>query len=183
MIKENKTNSSINTNAILITMDDGAFNLIYRNHFNKLYHYAYSLLRNRYLSQDIVQETFINIWQNRYKLNLDLRIEPLLFTVSKRLVLDEFKKQFSSKKYLTYIAFATDYYADDLEQKIIAKDLINHVKTAAALLPKQQQAVYRMKQFDQLSNHDIAKVMNTSINTVKNQFVMASKSIRLKIDN
>lgn len=183
MLKRNKVNTCIKSNAMFIVMDDCAFDRIYKNNFNKLYGYAYSLLKDTYLSQDIVQETFMNIWENRWKLNLGLSIEPLLFTVSKRLVLDTFKKQSSSKKYMAYVAIANDYFADDLEKKIVSRDLINHVKIAHTSLPTHQQAVYRMKQFEQLSNQEIAKVMNTSISTVKNQLVMASKNVRLKIEN
>lgn len=163
--------------------DEEAFKVIYEKYAAKIYRFVYSFLKNKEQVEEVVQETFLSIWINREKLNENSPLEPYIFTISKRLVIDTFRKSTSTDK-LRATLFARITEENNLtEENIIFSDLMRFTENAISKLPKQQQTVFRLSRFDGLSYDEIASQLNISKNTVKNHLIVALKTIRTQFEH
>ncbi|RZL44363.1 MAG: RNA polymerase sigma-70 factor [Pedobacter sp.] len=163
--------------------NEEAFKVVYEKYSAKIYRFVYSFLKNKEQTEEVVQEAFLNIWINREKLNEQSPLEPYLFTVSKRLVIDTFRKATSTEK-LRATLFAGITEANNLtEENIIFSDLMRFTEKAISKLPKQQQIVFRLSRFEGLSYEEIATQLNISKHTVKNHLIVALKAIKSQFDH
>lgn len=163
--------------------DESAFKEIYDRYANKIYAFSFSFLKDRNQSEEIVQETFISLWESRNNFDETKFLEPYLFTISKRLVLDYLRKQTSNIKMQSQLIAKISDIHNETENNIIYTDLLNYVDVAVKNLPKQQQAVFKLSRYEGLSFSEIATQLNLSENTVKNHLVVALKKLKIHYKN
>ena len=93
-----------------------AFTQIYEAYADRLYSFVLKQLKNRSLTQDIVQDTFLRLWDNRNQLNSFGNLQAFIFTIAKHQVIDYFtqcrqsqehkckaKYKFSKRLFLAFI--------------------------------------------------------------------------------
>ncbi|MEN0052817.1 MAG: RNA polymerase sigma-70 factor [Mucilaginibacter sp.] len=158
--------------------DQAAFHEIYRIYSKRLYNFVYSFLKNKELSEEVVQEAFLNLWINRAKLNESYPVGPLLFTIGRRLTLNALRQFTTSKASLEKLWQSITYLHNDTEETILLNNLQDFAETAYKSLPKQQQLVFRLSREEGLSYDEIADRLQISKNTVKNHLIAALKNLR-----
>lgn len=172
--------------AVLTRFREGneeAFKCVYDNYYRKVYQYAYSYLKNKEQSEEIVQETFLKIWLNRKTLNEFLPIAPYLFTICHRLVLDAFRKAATVNMLKANLQRTATEIDNHTEEVIMLGDLKRFSDEAIAELPKQQQMVFKLSRSEDLTYEEIAERLNISKNTVRNHLVVALKSLRSQFES
>lgn len=162
--------------------DDSAFRSVYNQYYRKIYQFAFSFTKNREQSEEILQETFLMLWKRRMSLDPSMPIAPVLFTVSRRLVIDSFRKSMSAEKYRIEVTERLDMLHTDTAEKVEFSDLKRVVNDIIAELPQQQQTVLKLKKFDELSYDEISERLNISKSTVKNHLMAALKTLRSRMD-
>jgi len=165
--------------------DNQAFENLLLRYKSKVYTYIYMIVRNRELSEDIFQDTFIKaiatIQQGRY-------VESGKFLawinrIAHNLIIDHFRKE---KNENTISADAVDYDIVNnakLSEKSIEETLSNEqvlvdVVHLINFLPQSQQHVIRMRFFEDLSFKEIAEKTDVSINTALGRMRYALLNMR-----
>lgn len=161
--------------------NEPAFQHVYLFLAPKVYSFAYRFLKDKTQSEEIVQEAFITLWENRHKLDEERPLEPYLFTISKRLVLDSLRKATSSQALREKLMLKISENHNETEESIILSDLMAFAEKAIQELPKQQQIVFRLSRFEGLSYEEIGERLNLSKNTVKNHLVVAVKTLKMQL--
>jgi RNA polymerase sigma-70 factor (family 1) len=148
------------------------FENLFREHFQHLARYAYSILRNEADAEDVVQEVFTGIWKNNRNVLQMEQPKFYLITCVKNACISFLRKQ-GGKEFVPAdnIAVAFDP-ADPAE----GKDLVALASKALSQLPPQCLAVFKLSRFGKLTYQQIANEMGISIKTVENQM---GKAIRL----
>ena len=148
---------------------------IYRQYWSKLYIYAFNVLRDREICEDIVQEIFVDLWIKRH----DVRISDLnsyLYQSVKYQIYNYFRNSKYKKQLLIrFDLINTQYNIDELYEK---KELRTIVKNVISKLPKRRRMIFQMSRYEGLSNKEISENLNISLQTVKNQISQSLKSIR-----
>jgi len=162
--------------------DESAFSIIYKTHFSKLYSFIFSFLKQKELTEEVLQETFLAIWLQRETLDIEQPIEPLLFMICRRKVLDSFRKATSSESLRQRLLRSMTELVNNTEETVFYHDVLNFTNDAISKLPKQQQLVVKLNRIDGLSYDEIAVRMQLSRNTVKNHLVTALKTLRVQFD-
>jgi RNA polymerase sigma factor (sigma-70 family) len=162
-----------------------AFEILLLRHKSKVYSYIYLVVRNRELSEDIFQDTFIKaiatIQQGRY-------VESGKFLawinrIAHNLIIDHFRRE---KNENTFSADAVDYDIVNnakLSEKSVEDTMSNEQVLADVVqlidfLPPSQQSVIRMRYFEDLSFKEIAEKTNVSINTALGRMRCALLNMR-----
>ena len=79
MTKKNTSNKTKET----------TFSNLFDTHYKKLYNYAYKVLKENVLSEELVQETFIKLWEKFDTINpSDRSIEAFLIVTLKNKIID-----------------------------------------------------------------------------------------------
>ncbi|MFN0256714.1 RNA polymerase sigma factor [Pedobacter ureilyticus] len=159
------------------------FREIYLYFSPKVYRFAFNFLKEKQHSEEIVQETFLSLWENRHKFEEGKPLEPYLFTIAKRLVLDQLRKKISTDTLRGKLLAAIAEQHNETEERIIFSDMLVFAEKAIKDLPQQQQVVFRLSRLEGLSYDEIALRLNLSKNTVKNHLCVAVKKLRTSFSN
>ena len=124
-----------------VKLDDTiSFEQIYRQYWSKLYIYAFNVLRERELCEDIVQEVFIDLWAKRHEVQIS-NLRSYLYQSVKYQIFNHFRESKYKKQLLMkFDLISTQYEIDELyeqkELKAQIKDVIisNYLSSAGSFL-------------------------------------------------
>ena len=154
-----------------------AFSDLYMHYANKLYSFALVQTRNSALSEDIVQETFLKLWNTRGQLDCYGNVHALLFTIARNLIIDGFRKQ------IRQIDFE-DYRQSCNKLSLLPtpdNEFINRLQQTKGLLSKRACQIYEMSREENMPIQEIAESLNLSSQTVKNYLTSTLKIFRKRL--
>ena len=164
--------------------DNSAFETIFKAYYSELHNYAIGIIGDLEASEDIIEELFIWLWENRKSVRVESSLEAYLIKIIHNRCLNYVKHQKVKQKYLNenlrlraieekvqedYIEFFKNQEYDNNEEKI---------RTAIENLPEQCRKIFIMNRFDELKYREIAQKLDISLSTVKNQMSIALKKIK-----
>lgn len=167
-----------NTLIALKAGEESAFREIFDQNFRKLYAFSFRLLKNKEQAEEVVNDTLMNVWTNRDRLNADFPIAPYLYTITRRLALNTLRQLATSQKAIDQLWLSMENITNDTEESVLLSDLQRFTEAALITLPPQQQIVFRLSRFEGLNYDEIAIKLNISRNTVKNHLVAALKTLK-----
>lgn len=174
-----------NDNDILIESlkngDERAYTYLIDTYHHKLCVYANSLVKNIYSAEDIVQNVFIKVWEQRTKLKSDHAIKSFLY----KLVYNEFIDLY--RKNQSLFSLEKSYY-DALNSIVLEDDsesfqrVINVVNKEIQNLPPKCKEVFILSKKEGLTNIEIAEHLDVSIKTVEAQITKAFSILRSSLE-
>lgn len=143
----------------------------------KLFNFSYRHLRSREDAEEIVQDTFVKIWENRSALNIDLSFNSYIFTIAKNLILNKIRRRVSEPSMFDSVE---EHSASDesTEDGILYRDMELVAQRAISSLPAQRQLVYNLSRREGLTYEQIGMQLGISSRTVEAHLRKALKSIR-----
>lgn len=154
-----------------------AFEELYNRHWKDLYNAAYKRLADGHRSEELVQETFVNLYLKKDTLIITSTLSAYLHTVLKYKVLDEIRKRLSSKTYLESLLQQPIVDSADVHQLLERKEIKEQFAIFSETLPKKCKEVFLLKQ-EELSNRMIAETLNISEKTVEGHVSHARKLMK-----
>ncbi|RLJ69564.1 RNA polymerase sigma-70 factor [Pedobacter alluvionis] len=157
--------------------DDSAFHEFYRRNRNKVMGFAYRFLKDQEEAKELTQEIFVNLWENKEKIDPDKQPEALLFIMVRSRFLDSLKRKASQSRYVERelqvepCTSSTDHY-------INFKDCGEIASLAIENLPKQAKIIYLLSRNNGWSHKEISDHMHISKKTVNNQITKSIGHIR-----
>lgn len=164
----------------VLAIKDGdlrAFNELFDRYGKRLYHFSIGYLKSAADSEEIVQEVFLKIWNNREELSAQKSFESYLFTIAKNSILNTIRKSKSEQAYLSYAKLhpGKNVLLDD---ELNFRELEEAYKEAVEQLSPRRKEIFMLNREQSLSNAEIAEKMNVSVKTVENQMTSALSEIR-----
>jgi RNA polymerase sigma-70 factor (ECF subfamily) len=176
---------SYNEQQILRSLADGseqAFALLYEHHKTHIYRTALRFLKSRPLAEEIVQETFLKVWQKREDMHQVRNLRAYLFVTARNFILQQIEKV--ARDSMASQEFAHGLTPDNNIEKFISeKQFEQAVNIAVDKLPSQQKLVFKMAREENLSHEAIARRLNISRLTVKKHMQMALRTLRLQLQD
>ena len=164
-----------------IILDDTiSFEEIYRQYWSKLYIYAFNVLRERDLCEDIVQEVFIDLWAKRHDVQIS-NIHSYLHQSVKYQIFNHFRE--SKYKNQLLMEFDLINTQDRIDESYEKQELKNQIKEVIYQLPEQRRVIFEMSRYEGLSNKEISEHLSISVQTVKNQISESLKFIRKSLNS
>ncbi len=173
--------SEIELIKLLQNDDCNAFDRLFLLYGDKLYRFAFSLLKNHEDAENIVQEVFLRIWYNRAKIDTSRSFKSFLFTVAYNLIIDELRLRLKDRNYLKHLE--KFFNVSDLntqhntDYNLLRFQVYNVVKE----LPEKRRMVYLLSRESGYSNKEIAAKLGISLKTVENQINLANKYLKIKL--
>lgn len=170
-----------NEDAIIRRLRKGetsAFDEIYNLYSRNVYRFAYSFLKSKQDSEEIIQEVFLKVWKNRKTIDEYFSFKAFLFTISYNLIIDEFRKRLKDNKYREFFANRVDHLSMDTEKTIEYHELNNRYADAVEKLPERRKMIYKLHRDEGLPYKEIAAKLKISERTVENQISQALKYLR-----
>ncbi|NGM67064.1 RNA polymerase sigma factor [Sphingobacterium sp. SGR-19] len=159
----------------------GIFRKIFDTYQQVLLRYAYSVCGKEDIASDAVQESFVQLYQNRSKVDGPSGIYPLLFVMTKRYLLRVFRRSIVEAKFKDELSSDWDEGSTATIDQLAGNDLRSLLLELVEQLPAKQKEIFQLNKFAGYSYEEISEQMGTSKNTVKNQLISASRKIRLSL--
>lgn len=149
----------------------------YLTQFDKLVGYISKKVNDRLDAEDIAQDAFMRI------LNYDREIIPeniqnLLFTIANNLVNDYLRHLYIKNDVHANIVQTADWYNEDTENKVVAKDLALLERKKLDSMPGQRRIIYIMRMHEGKTSQEIADRLGISKRTAENHFHLGITQMR-----
>jgi RNA polymerase sigma-70 factor (family 1) len=156
-----------------------AFEQIYYKYWSDLYKYAYNILRNKVVCEEIIQETFFSLWTKRQELQITHSIAAYLFTAVKFQTINYIRSEKVKREYAaSYAEFKKRSFDNSIEENIHLLDLKGLIENEVSKLPEKCQQIFRLSRNEHQSIKNIADLLNISHKTVENQLTRALRQLR-----
>jgi RNA polymerase sigma-70 factor (family 1) len=161
--------------------DEEAFGRLFNYFKPKIFNTSRKMNLGTEDAEEIVQEVFLIIWKNRKKLNTELSFNAYLLAILKSLIIKKSKQAARRIAYEVYEISKKDSVSHETENLIEYTEFEQISYTEIEKLPKSQQLIFKMKNFEGLASGEISEKLGISKRTVENHIYVATKSLKEKL--
>ncbi|SKB46298.1 RNA polymerase sigma factor [Macellibacteroides fermentans] len=164
-------------NLIIKQLQDGnekVFEQIVREYWPRMFKFALIYTQNNETSQELVQDTFLVLWNNRAVLKDNTNLITYLMVVLRNKCLNLLEQTRIRKLYIEEIDDETIYQRanlyvlqDEASQIVESEDLHKAIERALSKVPEKTREVFMLSRYDGLKNQQIAETKNISQKTVE----------------
>lgn len=178
--------SSSDEKGLLLELRNGkelAFEKIYKLYSARLYGNLLNLVKSETEAQEILQDVFLKIWDNRESIDIEKSFRSYLFKIAENKVYDFFRKAARDKKKEAHlISLTTKGYVPEVDiSQFDEKEAI--LQKAIDSLPPQRQQVFKLCKLEGKSYKEVSELLGISVSTISDHIVKATKSIRVYFEN
>lgn len=153
-----------------------AFSKLYKEYFDKIYRFLFFSTRNKELSEDLAQETFIRSWKAIGSFSTRQgSFQAYLYAIARNLVVDWRRK----KKTISLEVIAEYPSTENIEEDLIKKDTKEKVWNAITTLKETDQQLIVLRFFEELSYTDLAKIFDEKEATLRVKTFRVLKELKI----
>ena len=188
---DNSQNRFIYSDEQLISLfqrgDENAYIELVNRYKDKLINFIFNYLGDLELSEDVVQETMIKLYQKKHYYREIAKFSTWLYTIAKNLANTELRKRKRRK-----ITLLSQFSKDDKTYELpsndpepgqeIQTDIVNKIiKDAVDQLSEKFKIVIVLRDIQGLSYEDISEIINVPIGTVKSRINRARLQLQVEL--
>lgn len=159
-----------------------AFRMLVENYQKMVYAFAFRMLCNEDEAKDIVQETFIRVWRNIDKYNMEMKFTTWLFAITSNLCCDKIRagrrkpciEPLDGNKILTSL--------ENLETSAINSDLARIIHTLTDKLTPKQKLIFTLRDLEDLETEEVQLITGMSAEKIKSNLYLARQFIKNKLE-
>lgn len=171
--------------------EESAFRELFNLYSDKVYNTALSMLQNQQDAEDITQEVFVEVYRSVKNFKRESQLYTWIYRIAISKCSDHIKKQKAKKRF----SFISSLFGDDnallhdkphfehpgvlAEKKEDGKALFY----AIAKLPEKQQSAYTLHKIEQLSQKEVAEIMQTTTSAVESLIGRANDNLKRLLAN
>lgn len=154
-----------------------AFEMIINKYKNPLYATILRMTKNPHDAQDLVQESFIKVYQQLEKYKETGSFSSWLYRVAMNHCMDEFRKKRYKMKSIE-IDEGKVIAGDHPEIIFMKKEKSRQVERLISTLPEDERIIILLRYVNELSYQEISELVNMPLSTVRNKLHRAKKKMR-----
>jgi RNA polymerase sigma-70 factor, ECF subfamily len=161
--------------------DKNAFSLIFTTYYKDLVLFATNYIHKAEQAEEIVQDTFVTMWEEHEELSIDLSLKSFLLKSVQNKCIDIIRHQKVRQNHINDVVANSLNYEFNADDYLINSELEGLIKTALDKLPYEISHAYRMNRFEGLKYQEIAEKLNVSVRTVEVRIGKALCSLRQEL--
>lgn len=161
-----------------------AFNGVFRYFYPRMMAYVASMVDHK-IAEDIVQDVFLYVWENRENLYVSEGFHSYLFQSAYTRCLDHFKKNLSVEKYhsFTYEKYLEDYQKllkgdNPVIEELCTKDFYRRLYELLEQLPMKRREVFILTYIKGLTVKEISGQTGMPLRTVESHLYLALRFLK-----
>ncbi len=158
--------------------DKQEFEKLFRSCYAPLVRYARTLIKDHDASEEIVQELFFRLWQDRQNLMIESSLNGYLYRSVHNRVLHYIEHQKVINRYAGEILASAEVTSEPVTDAIYYSELQARVARVLERLPERCSRIFRMNRFEGLKYNEIADKLAVSLKTVEADMGKALKEFR-----
>lgn len=157
-----------------------ALEALFRLHYQALVRFAHQKVRDADVAEDLVQEVFYKLWNQRTSLQITTSIKAYLYTATKNLALNEIQKVRRHAE-LNQVYTERESQHDPGMSEEDTGIWEERIRQAVDSLPTRCKEIFELSRFEGMTYKEIANHLEISPKTVENQMGKALSVLREKL--
>lgn len=160
-----------------------SYRALYDLWFSRLYQFVLRYVKSEPVTDDIVQETFLNIWIHRQSISPCMSFKSYLFTIAYHFLIKELRRQLNTPLMKDYVAFCSELSTCDNEtvEKLELKQFQDSLNRAKEKLSPRQCQIFELNKEGNATIAEIAASLSITEQVVRNQLSAALKIVRKEL--
>ena len=158
-----------------------AFGELVRIHSEGVFRVVYRMCGDRLVAEDATQETFIRAWQNLSSFRPQMPLRNWLYRIAFNASMDMLRKE----QHIVENDIEDFSLADENpspESALSQKERTHHIQNAIRSLPEASRAVLILREYEEMSYHEIANALDIPVGTVMSRLNYARKLLKDKLE-
>lgn len=175
---------------LVLKGDQNAFSQLVDLYQEKLYHMAYRMLSNRQEAEDVVQDTFLRVYNNLEKYDDTMKFSTWIYRIATNLCIDRLRKR---KPIYSLDAESSDYEGLDgysmipsdnrtPESELLISETQRIIHQAIDTLPPKYKSVMILRYIHELSLQEVGEVLDMPVTTIKTRVHRGREFLRKKLE-
>lgn len=154
------------------------FNEVYYAYHQQLYNYILSRTTSAYFAEEVVQLTFIKLWNSRRHLSEDIDLNVQLFRIAKTTLIDFLRKTHRENNIVHISKDREAEAVNDIYKNVFYKETNSRLEKLVASLPPVRRKIFEMSRYREMSHKEISEQLSIAPKTVENHINLALKYIK-----
>jgi RNA polymerase sigma-70 factor (ECF subfamily) len=165
----------------LTSEKDSSLEELFNYYYPRLYNFSKSFLKIEESIDDILQEVFIKVWQNRKNIKSKDTFNAYIFTITRNLLLNELRSRLNNQK--TRVEIQKLSVAEEYESyaQTEYEDLKEKIEKVIDELPSRQKEIFMLSRTEGLSHKEIAEKLQITTKTVEYHITQSTAFIKQKL--
>jgi len=161
--------------------DQRSFTKLYSDYSSLISAHLLYMLKTRELAQEVAQDTFIALWENRAKIDPEKSLKSYLVKIATNKTYNLFKRAAHDKALRKHMLPIFEAGYNNIDSYIQAKD--NKVLLTSILekMPDKQREVYRLFKIEGYSYQEISDRLGISLSTINTHISRANQYLKATI--
>lgn len=161
--------------------DESAFLALYDRYKFRIAGNLMRLLKSEELTEEVLQELFIKIWDNHSKIDPEKSFRSYLFRVSENLVFDIYRRAAIDKRIKVQLMTAQTEAYTHIEENLIAKENHHLLMSAINLLPPQRRQVFTLCKVEGRCYKEVSELLGISTSTINDHLLKAKQFLKKQL--
>jgi len=158
--------------------DHDSFQQLFEYYSVPLYKFAIGYLKSKELTEDLVQEVFLKIWDNRENLKTNTSFQSYLFTIALNSVRKHFNNLSKQTEFKHQILTDLSENQYDLDKNLDYEFLLEKLDEFISQMPEKRREVFIKKKYEEKSLKEIAEELSITPKTVEYHITEAMKYLK-----
>lgn len=145
---------------------------------NKLYRFAFNIVKDEELAKDVVQECMIKVWEKRDEVKLIHNLEAWCMQVTRNKALDKLRSKHIKRTDLFEVELDTRKEKDTPVVLTERSEIMGRIQELIDNLPNRQREVMQLRDIEGYSYKEIADMLVIDINLVKTNLFRARRKLK-----
>jgi RNA polymerase sigma-70 factor (family 1) len=161
--------------------DTGQFESLFRSSYVSLVRYARTMIKDHDTAEEIVQDLFFRLWQDKEKLNIESSLNGYLFRSVHNRCLHYIEHARVVERHAEEMSYQQTESIESPSDILNYKELQEKVARIIERLPERCGKIFTMSRFEGLKYTEIAEKLSVSVKTVEANMGRALKEFRKEL--
>jgi len=165
----------------LMSGDKSAFTIIFTKYYQSLVRFSYSFIHDVDAAEEIVQEVFYRLWENREHIAVSSSLKSYLLKSVQNRSLDSLRHTDVTGRYASFVLAHPILSHNDTENYVLFSELEDKLSSAMDKMPVQFSEAFRLSRFEKLSYEEISTRLGVSVRTIEVRISRALDLLRREL--
>jgi len=158
-----------------------AFNQIFRLYNQKLYFFALGYLKSDKDAEEIVQETFLKIWEHKEHIDPELSLQAYTFKIAFNFIQKRWIRKIKDEELRHNLTGELIDFDDQTAGTLNYHSLLEYINRLINQLPPRQKQILELRKLEGYSIKEISDMLDLAVKTVEAHLTAALKFLKEKL--
>jgi RNA polymerase sigma-70 factor, ECF subfamily len=159
------------------------FEAIFKEYFVPLVNFVNTFLHNHEDSKEVVQNSFLNIWRNKDRIEIKISLKSYLYQTTKNNMIDFIRKNKALKNISEINNDVIENLADQDHEMLDPYLVRNAIELVLKNLKPKSREIFELNKFEGLTYEEIAQYLNISKRAVEDNIAKVTQSLKSELKN